>query len=188
MKTIPAEALTLSAIDLSRRLHSREITAVELLKATLERIDEVNPKIRAIIALQKGTWVKGAITVRCKSNHQHAYNVTMVIFIFTDRDKLFKEAKEADFDLDSAASDKNAKRQSWLRGIPLCIKDLEDVQGLPTTFGGCPLFGKQFTEEMTTMENSYMFDNGWVFQNANEDSAYVQRLREAGGMCHHSDK
>eukprot|EP00956_Cyclotella_meneghiniana_P001202 scaffold1350_cov56-Cyclotella_meneghiniana.AAC.15 len=159
MKTIPAESLTLSAIDLSRRLHSREITAVELLKATLERVDEVNPKIRAIIALQK------------------------------DRDKLFKEAKEADFDLDSAASDRNAKKPSWLRGIPLCVKDLEDVQGLPTTFGGCPLFGKQFTEEMTTMENSYMFDNGWVFQNANEDSAYVQRLREAGapelGMgCH----
>ncbi len=48
MKTIPPEALTISA--LSRWLHSREITAVELLKTTLDRIDRVNPKIRAIVA------------------------------------------------------------------------------------------------------------------------------------------
>lgn len=46
--------LTLSAIELSRRLHSREMKATELLQITLDRIDEVNPKIHAIVALEKG--------------------------------------------------------------------------------------------------------------------------------------
>lgn len=48
------EVLTLSAIELSHRLHSREVTAVDLLAATLKRIDEVNPKIHAIIGLRIG--------------------------------------------------------------------------------------------------------------------------------------
>ena len=54
MVQVVDEILTLSAIELSRRLHSREVTAVQLLTATLNRIDEVNPKINAIIALRKG--------------------------------------------------------------------------------------------------------------------------------------
>ena len=59
MKTFPAEILSISAIELSRRLHSREVTAVELMKATLARIDDVNPKVRAIVALRKGMWYGG---------------------------------------------------------------------------------------------------------------------------------
>lgn len=56
MKALPAaaELLTLSAIELSHRLQSREVKAVDLMKTTLERIDEVNPKVNAIIALRKG--------------------------------------------------------------------------------------------------------------------------------------
>ena len=56
MKALPAaaELLTLSAIELSHRLQSREVKAVDLMKTTLERIDEVNPKVNAIIALPKG--------------------------------------------------------------------------------------------------------------------------------------
>ena len=54
MKTVPAEILSISAIELSRRLHAREVTAVDLLKMTLDRIDEVNPKLHAIISLRKG--------------------------------------------------------------------------------------------------------------------------------------
>jgi amidase len=48
------DILSLSAIELSQRLHSRKITAVELLTATLKRIDDVNAKICAIIALRRG--------------------------------------------------------------------------------------------------------------------------------------
>lgn len=49
MKALPAaaELLTLSAIELSHRLQSREVKAVDLMKTTLERIDEVNPKVNA---------------------------------------------------------------------------------------------------------------------------------------------
>lgn len=56
MKTIPtaSEILSISAIELSRRLRAREITAVGLLRATLDRIDRVNPDVNAIVALRKG--------------------------------------------------------------------------------------------------------------------------------------
>lgn len=76
MKTFPAEILSISAIELSRRLHAREITAVEVLRTTLDRIDNVNPKIRAIVALRK------------------------------DRENLLQEALDADSDLDSAVGSK----------------------------------------------------------------------------------
>lgn len=54
MRTVSSEMLSLSAVELSRRLHSREISSVDLMQATLDRIDEVNPQLRAIIALRKG--------------------------------------------------------------------------------------------------------------------------------------
>ena len=68
MKTFPAEILSISAIELSRRLHAREITAVEVLRTTLDRIDNVNPKIRAIVALRKG--MKAAVMHNCQSSLQ----------------------------------------------------------------------------------------------------------------------
>mmetsp|Transcript_32539 Transcript_32539/g.68425 ORF Transcript_32539/g.68425 Transcript_32539/m.68425 type:complete len:519 (-) Transcript_32539:3821-5377(-) len=117
MKTIPAEILSISAVELSRRLHSREIKAVDLLTTTLDRIDDINPKVRAIVALRK------------------------------DRENLLQEALDADFDLDSAAGGTGRdKHVGWLRGIPLAIKDLENAQGLPTT-RGCPLFAQQSENE-----------------------------------------
>ena len=54
MKTSLPEILSISAIELSRQLHAREVTAVELMKTTLDRIDDINPKINAIVVLRKG--------------------------------------------------------------------------------------------------------------------------------------
>lgn len=71
-----------------------------------------------------------------------------------------------------------------MTGIPLCIKDLENAKGLPTTLGGCPLLGKKVAvaqRSPNSNEESYLFENGWVFRNAEEDDPYVQRLRTAGG-------
>ncbi|KAL3769322.1 hypothetical protein ACHAWO_007521 [Cyclotella atomus] len=148
------DILSLSAIELSQRLHSRKITAVELLTATLKRIDDVNAKICAIIALRR------------------------------DRARLSKEAEQADNDLDAAAAVAAAKKPGWLTGIPLCIKDLENAKGLPTALGGCRLVGKQMQASQSTdnIKDSYIFDNKWVFANAQEDDPYVERLRDAGAI------
>jgi Asp-tRNA(Asn)/Glu-tRNA(Gln) amidotransferase A subunit family amidase len=76
-----------------------------------------------------------------------------------------------------------AKKPGWLTGIPLCIKDLENAKGLPTALGGCRLVGKQMQASQSTdnIKDSYIFDNKWVFANAQEDDPYVERLRDAGG-------
>ena len=52
MLAFSADILSLSAIELSEQLHSRQITAVELLTKTLDRIEDVNPTINAIVSLQ----------------------------------------------------------------------------------------------------------------------------------------
>ena len=97
---------------------------------------------------------------------------------------MFQEARQADSDLDAAAtSSSTGKKPGWLTGIPLCIKDLENAKGLPTTLGGCPLIGKKLSNAKDTgeVEGAYRFDSGWVFKNAEVDDPYVRRLREAGG-------
>ena len=52
MLAFSADILSLSAIELSSSLHSRQITAVELLTKTLDRIEDVDPKIKAIVSLK----------------------------------------------------------------------------------------------------------------------------------------
>lgn len=68
--------------------------------------------------------------------------------------------------------------------MPLCIKDLENAKGFPTTQGGCPLFGEQVSsreaDTSTTSKSRYSFENGWRFKNKVEDAPYVQRLKDAG--------
>lgn len=68
-----------------------------------------------------------------------------------------------------------------MRGIPLAIKDLEDVRGLPTT-KGCPLFGKRCSSvEEDGDDPMYRFGN-WAFESESEDAPYVKRLRDAGAI------
>ncbi|OAN68194.1 amidase [Rhodobacteraceae bacterium EhC02] len=82
------------ALELSSMLEARQISAVELMQATLDRIGQVNPGVNAVVSLR-------------------------------DADTLLAEAKAAD----------NALRKGWLHGIPLAVKDLADVAGLPTSMG-----------------------------------------------------
>ena len=82
------------ALELSSMLEARQISAVELMQATLDRIGQVNPGVNAVVSLR-------------------------------DADTLLAEAKAAD----------NAPRKGWLHGIPLAVKDLADVAGLPTSMG-----------------------------------------------------
>ena len=45
------ELVSLSAVELRRRIGTKEISPVELLNACLERIEEVNPALNAVTAM-----------------------------------------------------------------------------------------------------------------------------------------
>jgi amidase len=127
---------------------------------TLQRIEDVNPTINAVVSLRNQDDVK------------------------YDYDGLMDEARRADELLDAAADaaadddDTNnymlSSNDHWLRGIPMAIKDLEDAKGFPTTKGS-PLF-RTYDNESASSSSS------WHFDNAVEDAPYVQRLRNAGAI------
>ena len=53
MRIAPPDSSILqhSAINLSHLLHSRQVKAVDLMHETLQRIEDVNPKINAVVSL-----------------------------------------------------------------------------------------------------------------------------------------
>ena len=71
-----------------------------------------------------------------------------------DRDVLLREAREAEHHIASGAG-------RALEGVPFGVKDMEDIAGLPTTFGS-----KLFAEHVAT-----------------RDSSQVARLRSAGAIA-----
>jgi amidase len=107
------------ALALSSMLEARQISAVELMQATLDRIGAVNPGVNAVVSLR-------------------------------DPDMLLAEAQAAD----------NAPRKGWLHGIPLAVKDLADVAGIPTSMGS-PAFADFIPKA---------------------DCGMVARMRAAGGL------
>ncbi len=88
------DLLETSACDLARAIATRRLSAAELMAATLDRIEALNPRHNAIVALRP-------------------------------REALMAEARAADA----------ADTRGPLHGLPMAIKDLEDVMGLPTTKG-----------------------------------------------------
>ncbi len=85
----------------------REISPVDVMRATLDRIAEVNPGLTAIVSLR-------------------------------DREALMGEARLAEAALLSGP-------QGWLHGVPVAVKDLVDVKGLPTS-SGAPFLAGQVAE------------------------------------------
>ncbi|MDQ2092554.1 amidase [Rhodalgimonas zhirmunskyi] len=67
-----------------------------------------------------------------------------------DRDAILEEARAAD----------KAPRKGWMHGLPLAVKDLANVAGLPTSMGS-PIFAGQIAEK---------------------DDIVVARMREAGAI------
>ncbi len=104
------------------QLRRRELSPVELMQATLARIDTANAKLNAFVALR-------------------------------DRDVLLDEARAA-----QARILRGEARP--LEGVPLGVKDLEDVEGMVTTHGSLP-----FREHV-----------------AARDSIQVERLEAAGAI------
>jgi aspartyl-tRNA(Asn)/glutamyl-tRNA(Gln) amidotransferase subunit A len=96
MTDLLREPLT-SLVDRMRR---RALSPVELLEATLDRIDARNEALNAFVLLR-------------------------------EREALLAEAR--------AAADRIARGEGRpLEGVPLGVKDLEDVEGLVTTYGSVP--------------------------------------------------
>jgi len=108
--------------ELNRRLAARELSAEELMRATLARIGETHDQLNAFVLLR-------------------------------DEDALLAEARAADARIGSG--DARA-----LEGIPLGVKDLEDVEGVVTSKGSVP-----FKDNV-----------------AERDSVQVERLRAAGAI------
>ena len=53
MSTKDDRIINLPAYQLSAQIHSREVSCVEVMNAYLDRIDEVNPKVNAVVNLQE---------------------------------------------------------------------------------------------------------------------------------------
>jgi len=90
------DILTRSAVDLVSQMARGDVSAVELMRATLLRINQVNPVVNAIVSLR-------------------------------DADQLMAEALKAD--------ETPIDQRGPLHGLPLAVKDLAAVKGLPTTMG-----------------------------------------------------
>lgn len=114
--------LEASVTDLCGRIARRELSPVELMEATLGRIEAVDGRLRAFVALRDG-------------------------------DALLGEAREA--------AERVARGEARpLEGVPLGVKDVEDVAGLVTTHGSRALRDAR----------------------AERDSIQVERLRAAGAI------
>jgi Asp-tRNA(Asn)/Glu-tRNA(Gln) amidotransferase A subunit family amidase len=95
-----AELFDMDAVELVRLIRARKISPLEVMEATLERIDAVNPLINAFVSLR--------------------------------RKEAIQEAREMTESLTSGAD------PGPLVGIPIGVKDLEDVKGMVTSFGSIP--------------------------------------------------
>ncbi|HXG42185.1 MAG TPA: amidase [Dehalococcoidia bacterium] len=110
------------AHELAELVRSRQLSPVELMEATLDRIRRLDPVIRAFITLRA--------------------------------DEALAEARQM---ADLIA---RGEEVGPLAGLPLGVKDLEDVAGLPTTYGSLP-----FRDNV-----------------ARRDSVQVERLKRAGAI------
>jgi len=108
--------------EITRLLADRKLSPVELMEATLARIDATHEKLGAFVALR-------------------------------DRAALLADAKAAEARLALGEAPP-------LTGVPLGVKDLEDVAGLVTSHGSVP-----FADNLAT-----------------RDSIQVERLRAAGAI------
>jgi len=111
-----------SAQELTKLIKSKDISPVELMKTTLERIETVNPVLNAFVSVRA--------------------------------DQAMDEAK--------TIAERLASNEAIgpLAGIPIGVKDLEDVKGMVTSFGSIP----------------------YKNNTAQRDSIQVARLKAAGAI------
>lgn len=117
-----SDLLRLSLLDLVTHLHQKQVSPVELMSITLDRIDATHDTLNAVVSRR-------------------------------ERDELLEDARTSE--------DRIQRGEARpLEGIPLGVKDLEDVAGMTTSFASVP------------------FRNNL----AATDSTQVGRLRAAGAI------
>lgn len=94
VKTNPAD---LSAVEASRLIARKSLSPVELAKACIERVEQINPAINAVVA--------------------------------QNFDQVIADARAAEQQV------MGNDPLGCLHGLPFGVKDMNDVKGLPTTFG-----------------------------------------------------
>jgi aspartyl-tRNA(Asn)/glutamyl-tRNA(Gln) amidotransferase subunit A len=95
-----AEIIDMDAVELVGLIRAKKVSPLEVMEATLKRIDAVNPLVNAFVSLR--------------------------------REEAIQEAKEMTEALASG------EIPGPLAGIPVGVKDLEDVKGMVTSFGSIP--------------------------------------------------
>ena len=91
------QTFELSAAELARQIRAKKITPVEVVESLLDRIDALEPQLKA--------WVR------------------------VDRETVLADAKQRQQELDSGAE------IGPLHGVPIGIKDIYNIAGVPTTAG-----------------------------------------------------
>src|SRR4029078_12084548 len=105
------EITELGADELSRAIHAREVSCVEVMSAYLERIWTLNPRYNAIVSLHDEDVLLST---------GPRYNA---MFSRQDEDVLLWRARERDERL------ANGVDMGWLHGVPQAIKDLASTAG-----------------------------------------------------------
>ena len=100
----------------SAALENGDLSALELMDATLARIEAVNPIVNALVSLRDGDVLRAE--ARAVDNARA---------------------------VDKAHAVNKVRAGGWLRGIPVAIKDLANAAGLPTSMGS-PLFAGQVAQ------------------------------------------
>lgn len=118
------ELIRLTATEAVGLLKKGEISPVDLLDASIKRIQEVEPLINAL-------------PIKCFA---HA------------RDEIKKLSEKAK---------KNQSHPGWIAGLPVAVKDLAHVAGVPTTMGGSPIF-KDFVPEKSGYSIQNMENRGAI--------------------------
>ena len=128
--------LSMDAITLSNAIQlERSVTCEQLMRATLNRIDEINPTVNAIILLRD----REVLLQKAKNCDQEL------------------EARSKEGNISDADADRSKiKSLGWLHGIPVAIKDVSNAEGLPTTMGGSPLFCSKFGLKAATFSDLYV--------------------------------
>ncbi len=91
------------------------------------------------------------VMTACLTQVEAANGAVNALVSLRDRDSLMAEARAADA----------APRKGWLHGIPVAVKDLANVAGLPTTMGS-PAFA-DFTPKADDLVVARMRDAGAIF-------------------------
>src|SRR6187551_2687816 len=64
--TKPSDIVMMDAVSLSRAIHDKRISCVEVMSATLDHVDAINPAVNAIVSLQD----RGVLVAEAKARDE----------------------------------------------------------------------------------------------------------------------